>query len=110
MSESSIEFSDIFSYLFRFIRRFTFTSAYQWSKIEWLLFQSKAHITNVRQRGKQPVAFSITTFSPPCSLNKVPASGNTVQPTLPCWVVPTAGSLCISSRSFVLASCSNFNR
>ena len=41
-------------------------------------------------------AFSITTFSPPCSLNKVPASGNTVQPTLPCWVVPTAGSLCIS--------------
>ena len=52
MSESSIEFSDIFSYLFRFIRRFTFTSAYQWSKIEWLLFQSKAHITNVRQRGE----------------------------------------------------------
>ena len=24
--------------------------------------------------------------------------GNTVQPTLPCWVVPTAGSLCIGDR------------
>ena len=51
MSESSIEFSDIFYSLFRLIRRLTFTSGYQWSKIIGLLFQSKAHITNVRQRG-----------------------------------------------------------
>lgn len=27
--------------------------------------------------------------------------GNTVQPTLPCWVVPTAGSLSIISRFFI---------
>ena len=27
--------------------------------------------------------------------------GNTVQPTLPCWVVPTAGSLSITSNMFV---------
>jgi len=31
--------------------------------------------------------------------------GNTVQPTLPCWVVPTAGSLSISSWALVVLFC-----
>ena len=43
----------------------------------------------------EAVAFSITTFFFSTLIERVPASGNTVQPTLPCWVVPTAGSLCI---------------
>ena len=30
--------------------------------------------------------------------------GNTVQPTLPCWVVPTAGSLSIRGNSFFVKS------
>jgi hypothetical protein len=32
--------------------------------------------------------------------------GNTVQPTLPCWVVPTAGSLSIMACSLVF--CQSF--
>ena len=47
----------------------------------------------------EAVAFSITTFFFSTLIERVPASGNTVQPTLPCWVVPTAGSLCISSMA-----------
>ncbi|MDD4994196.1 MAG: hypothetical protein PHR83_18400, partial [Paludibacter sp.] len=48
------------------------------------------------------VAFSITTLSSQRSLNQAPATGNTVQPTLPCWVFQTAGSISISGSVFVL--------
>ena len=34
--------------------------------------------------------------------------GNTVQPTLPCWVVPTTGSLSIIARSFAVVLSFNF--
>ena len=36
--------------------------------------------------------------------------GNTVQPTLPCWVVPTTGSLSISGLLFSFRYILSYNR